>query len=178
MEKVIFFWSGWDSILRILLVGSITYVALIFLLRIAGKRTLSRMTAFDFVIAITIGSAFGRILTASSVSISESVVTFGLLMGLQVIFSFLEIRFPVFHRLTTAEPTLLYHHGVYLEKNMSKVRMRKDALWSAARKKGYGSMDAVEAIIFEIDGTFSVIGKGGADQNLTYGTLADKDPKI
>lgn len=136
------------------------------------------MTAFDFVIAITIGSAFGRILTARSVSISESMVTFMLLMSLQVIFSFLEIRFPLFRKLTTAEPTLLYHKGIYLEKNMKKVRMRKDALWSAARKKGYGSMDQVGAVIFEIDGTFSVIGADSPAQNSTYHSLLDKDPEI
>lgn len=170
MERVVFLWSGWESILRILLVGSITYVALIFLLRIAGKRTLSRMTAFDFVIAITIGSAFGRILTASSVSVSESLVTFGLLMGLQILFSFLEINSPVFKKYTTAEPSLLYHKGRYLEVNMRKVRVKQDVLWSAARKKGFGSMNEVEAIIFENDGTFSVIG-ASSPGNSTYRKL-------
>ena len=93
MDETVFFWSGWDPIVRILVVGTITYVALVLLLRISGKRTLTRMTAFDFVIAIAIGSVFGRVLTAKTVSIAETVTTFILLILLQALFFLFRTKF-------------------------------------------------------------------------------------
>lgn len=92
MDKVIIFWSGWEPILRILIVGTLTYIGIIILLRVSGKCTLASMNAFDFIITITMGSAFGRILTAKKVSIAESLTAFLLLVVLQFILSYIEVR--------------------------------------------------------------------------------------
>lgn len=174
MNDVVFFWNGWEPILRILVVGTITYLGLVLLLRLSGKRTFTRMTAFDFVIAITIGSAFGRILTAKSVSVSESITTFILLILLQTIFSFVEVHSKIFKKLTTPRPTLLFYNGEFLKKNMRKSRVRKDELLSAMRKKSFGSMDEIRAVIFETDGSFSIVRKSGEDKNLTFLDFVDQ----
>ena len=175
MDNVVFFWDGWEPILRIIIVGTVTYVGLVILLRLSGKRTFTRMTAFDFVIAITIGSAFGRILTAETVSISESIVAFLLLISLQLIFSFFEVRSKTFKRWTTPRPTLLFYNGEFLEKNMRKTRIRKDELLSAIRRKSFGSLDEVRAVVFETNGSFSVVKKSDSAENLTYDDFLEKD---
>lgn len=175
MDKVVFFWDGWEPILRIIIVGTVTYVGLVILLRLSGKRTFTRMTAFDFVIAITIGSAFGRILTAETVSISESIVAFLLLISLQLIFSFFEVRSKTFKRWTTPRPTLLFYNGKFLEKNMRKTRIRKDELLSAIRRKSFGSLDEIRAVVFETNGSFSVVKKSDSAENLTYDDFLEKD---
>ena len=172
--EIVYFWNGWEPVFRILVVGSITYLGLVILLRLSGKRTLTRMTSFDFVIAITIGSAFGRILTGKSVSISESLVTFLLLITLQTIFSFFEVHSKLFKKFTTPRPSLLFYRGQFLEKNMRKARNRKDELLSASRKKGVGSMEEVEIVIFETDGSFSVIKKSDTGKPSTYEQLLEK----
>ena len=175
MNDVVFFWSGWEPILRIFVVGIVTYVGLILLLRLSGKRTLTRMTAFDFVITIAIGSAFGRILTASIVSISEAITAFILLVLLQTLFSFLEVRSKTFKKFTTTPPTLLYYNGDFLRKNMRKSRIREDELLSAIRKKSFGSLNEVKAVVFETDGSFSIVRKSDSDDNLTYDDFLEKD---
>ncbi|GHA23347.1 DUF421 domain-containing protein [Salinimicrobium marinum] len=177
MDDVVYFWSGWEPIFRILVVGSITYVGLVILLRLSGKRTLTRMTTFDFVIAIAIGSAFGRILTASIVSISEAITAFILLILLQTVFSFLEVHSKRFKKFTTTPPTLLYYNGEFLRKNMRKSRIREDALLSAIRKKSFGSLNEVKAVVFETDGSFSVIRKSESDEGITYDDLLEKEEK-
>jgi uncharacterized membrane protein YcaP (DUF421 family) len=175
MDNVVFFWSGWEPILRIFVVGIVTYVGLILLLRLSGKRTLTRMTAFDFVITIAIGSAFGRILTASIVSISEAITAFILLVLLQTIFSFLEVRSKKFKKFTTTPPTLLFYNGEYLRKNMRKSRIREDELLSAIRKKSFGSLNEVKAVVFETDGSFSIVRKSDSVDHLTYDDFLEKD---
>jgi uncharacterized membrane protein YcaP (DUF421 family) len=48
--------EGWLGLGRVLLVGTCAYVALVFMLRVAGKRTLAKMNAFDFVVSNPAGS--------------------------------------------------------------------------------------------------------------------------
>jgi uncharacterized membrane protein YcaP (DUF421 family) len=43
-----------DSLIRVALVAPAAYIALIVLLRISGKRTLSQFNAFDFVVTVAI----------------------------------------------------------------------------------------------------------------------------
>ena len=178
MDKVVFFWSGWEPLLRILVVGSISYVALVLLLKVSGKRTLTRMTAFDFVITIAIGSSFGRILTAEIISIAESVTTFVLLILLQSLFSYFELNSRVFKTFTSARPSLLYYDGKYLKKNMRKARIRKDALEWATRKKGFDNLEKVKAVIFEIDESFSVIANSKSSDDPNYKSLVEKEPDL
>ena len=44
------FFDSWNDLLRVVVVGVCAYVSLIVLLRAFGKRTLSKMNAFDLVV--------------------------------------------------------------------------------------------------------------------------------
>ncbi|WP_347158120.1 DUF421 domain-containing protein [Pontibacter chitinilyticus] len=159
MDKIAFFWNGYEPLLRIVVVGTLTYGGIVLLLRVSGKRTLLSMNAFDFIVTVAMGSAFGRILTAKHVSLAEALVTFALLISLQYSISWLETRSKKFSRFVTGEPTLLYYQGRFLEKEMKKQRVRKAEMLSAARAKKLDNLDQVEAIILETSGSLSVIKK-------------------
>jgi uncharacterized membrane protein YcaP (DUF421 family) len=47
---------------RVLLAGVLAYAALVLLLRTSGKRTLSKMNAFDLVVTVALGSLLGSVL--------------------------------------------------------------------------------------------------------------------
>ena len=55
------FFSGWDGLLRTLVIGVLAYVILILFLRISGKRTLAKMNAFDFVVTVALGSSVSNL---------------------------------------------------------------------------------------------------------------------
>ncbi len=76
--------SGWDSLLRTLVVGVLAYVVLVVLLRVSGKRTLSKMNAFDLVVTVALGSTLATALLARDVALAEGVLPFALLIGLQI----------------------------------------------------------------------------------------------
>lgn len=90
MDDIIFFWNGLRPSFRFLVVGTVAYIAFVLILKISGKRTLARMSAFDFVIAVAVGAIFGRTLTAKDLSISEAIAAFLLLAFLQFVFASLE----------------------------------------------------------------------------------------
>ncbi|WNB84329.1 DUF421 domain-containing protein [Cellulomonas sp. ATA003] len=127
------------------------------LLRGTGPRNMAKMTPFDFVITVTLGSAFGRVLTASEVSLAEALVTFTLLIALQWVFATGRARWPAIARLLDPGATLLYHDGQPMERALRRHRMVESDLHSAAREKGFGSLDEVAAVILQADGTFAVI---------------------
>ncbi len=56
-----------------MIVGLCSYVALIIMLRIEGKRSLSRMNAYDFIIAMVVGSILAKIILDKDISLSEGI---------------------------------------------------------------------------------------------------------
>ena len=160
MNDVIFFYDGWEPILRIALIGVAGYVTLLVLLRASGQRTLARMTPFDFVITVTIGSAFGRVLTAQEVAVAEVVVVFALLVALQWAVVLLRSHLPALGRVLMAEPSLLYRDGWFNQAAMRRHRITQTDLESIVRHNGMGSLREAHAVILEPDGLFAVINPG------------------
>ena len=77
------FFDSWLGLLRVGVVGSLAYLALVLLLRVSGKRTLSKMNAFDFVVTVALGSTLATVLLSKDVALAEGVVAFTLLIGAQ-----------------------------------------------------------------------------------------------
>jgi uncharacterized membrane protein YcaP (DUF421 family) len=69
MDKI--FFNDWQSLLRILIISVTAYAALIFILRISGKRTLSKMNAIDLIVTIALGSTLASFILSKDVSLSE-----------------------------------------------------------------------------------------------------------
>jgi uncharacterized membrane protein YcaP (DUF421 family) len=115
------------------------------------------MNAFDFIVTVAIGSVFGRALTAKTVALAEAVVAFALLVTLQYLVTWIQIRWSLFGRAVTNPPVLLYFRGEFIEETMRRERVRKPEVQSAVRKKKFGSLDEIEAIVLESSGEFSVI---------------------
>lgn len=157
MSDVNFFFAGWATIARILIVGVAMYVSLVVFLRISGSRTLATMNVFDFIVTVAIGSAFGRALTASDVALAEAVVAFALLIALQYVVAWSQSRFPSLRSIITNPPSLLYYRGQFVRAEMRTERVTEDELRAAVRKHNIGSMDEVDAIVLESSGEMSVI---------------------
>lgn len=166
MSNVNFFFAGWTTIVRILIVGVAMYVSLVVLLRISGSRTLATMNVFDFIVTVAIGSAFGRALTASDVALAEAVVAFALLIALQYVVAWMQSRFPGLRSLVTNPPSLLYYRGQFVRAEMRKERLSEDELRAAVRKHNIGSIDEVDAIVLESSGEMSVIESVGDETAL------------
>ena len=66
------FFESWSDLLRVVLVGTLAYVALVAMLRISGKRTLAKLNAFDLVVTVAIGSTLATILLSKTVTLSKA----------------------------------------------------------------------------------------------------------
>lgn len=157
------FFSGWDSLARTLVVGALAYIVLIVFLRTSGKRTLSKMNAFDLVVTVALGSTLATILLSKDVALAEGALAFALLVGLQFAVTWSSIRAPWVRRVVTGEPLMLMYRGEFLPAALRKSRVTEDEVRAAVRSAGVGSMNGAEAVVLETDGSFSVVRPGDAN---------------
>ena len=162
--------DGWDGLLRVLVVGTLAYAALVLLLRVSGKRTLTKLNAFDFVVTVALGSTLATVLLSKDVALAEGVLAFALLIALQYIVTWLSVRDPRFQALIKAEPTLILHKGRFLDAALRSQRITREEVLSALREAGAADPAAVEAVALETDGTVSVLKADAADPG--RGTLS------
>ncbi|MFD1030040.1 DUF421 domain-containing protein [Metaplanococcus flavidus] len=146
-----------SSFIRIVTVGFLAYVGLIFFLRISGKRTLTKLNAFDLVVTVALGSTLATILLSKDVSLLEGLTAFALLIAMQYAMTFLAVRSNSFNKFIKSEPRLLYLNGTFLEDTMKKERINEVEVLQAVRNQGKGSLEEVQAVVLETDGSMSVI---------------------
>jgi uncharacterized membrane protein YcaP (DUF421 family) len=159
------FFESWGGLLRVLVVGALAYVALVTVLRISGKRTLSKMNAFDMVVTVALGSTLATIILSKDVALAEGVLALGLLVALQYAVTWSSVRSATVSGLVKSEPTLLFYRGAFLQDQLRRQRVLEAEVLAAVREQGQGSLDEVEAVVLETDGTMSVITSGGGERS-------------
>ena len=149
--------DSWSDLLRIAVVGTAAYVTVVVVLRVAGKRALAKLNAFDLVVTVALGSTLATILLSSDISWSEGALALVVLAVLQLAVTWTSSRRPRLRSALTSGPTLVLRDGEPLPAAMREQRLTMDELRQAVRGTGTGSLTEVAAIVLESDGTLSVI---------------------
>ncbi|MGC1309092.1 MAG: YetF domain-containing protein [Phormidesmis sp.] len=151
--------NGWSSISHTLIAGTLTYIGLIVWLRVSGKRTLSKWNSFDFVITIAFGSILASALLTKSTAFAQAMVGIGLLVTFQYMITWLSVRSGVVQAIVKAEPSLLVFKGEMQKEILVNQRVAEGEILAAIRLNGCASVEDVDAVVLETDGSFSVIKK-------------------
>lgn len=162
MEMILF--DSWQAIWRTGILGVLAYASLVLLLRISGRRTLSKMNAFDLVVTVALGSTLASVVLSKSVTLSQGVVAFGLLIGVQFVVTWTSVRVRWVRRLVTGEPALLFFRGEYLPQALKHARVTEEEIRAAIRASGMSTLDEVDAVVLETDGSFSVVQRAADDE--------------
>jgi len=173
MEKYIF--TNLPDLGRLMLITVSTYVALVIMLRIAGKRTLAKMNAFDFVVTIAIGSVLSIIMMDKTIPLLEGIAALALLIILQYLISWATVNFKSLNSFVRSSPTLLFYEGEMLKKNMKKERVTKSEILASLRKEGIHSIADVKAVVIESNGDLSVIKKDKSKPTETLQNVNSKN---
>ena len=165
------FFDSWGGLGRVLVVGTLAYVVLVALLRISGKRTLTKLNAFDLVVTVALGSTLATVLLSKSVALVEGVLALALLVFLQYAITWLSVRSARFQGLIKAEPTLLLHRGRLLEGAMREQRVTRAEVLAALRASGAAEVGEIAAAVLETDGSISVVPDAAQETPSTLGTV-------
>ncbi len=140
-----------------LLGGVVAYFGLIAFLRISGKRTLAKMNAFDLVVTVSLGSTLATTVLSQDVTVAQGCAAFALLIGLQFLIMWASVRSRWVRRVVAGEPALLLYRGSCLSDAMCQSRVTEGEIRAAVRSQGVASVEDVEAVVLETDGSFSVV---------------------
>lgn len=166
------FYDGSKGIVRVMAVAALAYLALLLLLRLSGKRALSKMNAFDLVVTVALGSTLGTVLLSKDVPLAEGIAAFAVLLALQFAVTWTSVRWPRFRRFVKSQPTLLAYNGSMLTDSMRRERVTDEEILAAARSAGISSLEDVAAVVLEPAGDLTVVGRPLAAER---STLSDVD---
>lgn len=173
MESIWF--ENWVSLIKIVVITPLAYFAMVFLLRISGKRTLAKMNAFDFVITVALGSTLSSVALNKNIPLANGITAIFLFIGLQFLLTWLAVRIKAFKTLITSRPTLIFYKGNYLDQAMKKERITVEEIYNAARLQGLSTLDEIELIILETTGDITIIQKISDGNMMTFQDVEGKN---
>lgn len=156
MSEPVFF-DSWLGLLRVVVVGIAAYAILILMLRFSGKRTLSKMNAFDLILTVALGSTLATVLLNRNVPLLEGIAALALLVYLQFAITWLSVRSDWFQNLIKSEPTLLVHEGRYVDSALRQQRVTPEEIGAALRASGKTDISEVRLVVLETDGSMTVV---------------------
>ena len=144
-----------DIVLR----GIFVFFALYVLMRVIGRRELSKLEPFDLILLIILGDAVQQGLTQDDYSLTGSMLAIVTIAVLQIAVSFINFRFPRLRPVLNGEPVVVVQDGKPIDRNLKRERLTLDDLAESARMQGIGSLDEVAWGVLETSGAISFIKK-------------------
>jgi uncharacterized membrane protein YcaP (DUF421 family) len=134
------------------------YLFLLLLFRLAGTRTLTSITAFDFILLLIISEAAQNAMVGNDYSIVNAVVLIGTLVLTDIAFSLVKQWFPRVERLLDGLPLVIVEHGRPLRDRMAKARVDEDDVMAAARElQGLEHLGQIKYAVLERGGSISIV---------------------
>lgn len=137
----------------------LSLVTLFLVTKMLGKKQVSQLSLFDYVIGISIGNFAAEMtinLDTNELNGILAVVLFGIFA---YIISYLTMKSIHLRRFFMGTPTILIEDGKILENNMKKIKLDINDLLEEIRAKGYFSLNEINYAIMEVNGDVSVLPK-------------------
>ena len=142
--------------LQIFLRAIISYLVLLVMTRMMGKREISQMTFFDYIVGITIGSLTAVVATDIRMNWYDALPALLVFGAFQIISAFFSMKSIKFRKLVDGSSTVLIKNGKILEENLAKERLNTNELMFKLQEKNVFKLADVETAILETDGEVSV----------------------
>jgi uncharacterized membrane protein YcaP (DUF421 family) len=143
-----------ESILKAVVV----YLFLMLMFRLSGKRTLSSVTTFDFVLLLIISEAVQQAMSGGDNSMTHAFLLVITLVGMNVLMSELKTRSKTADRVLDGAPLLIVDNGRPQEDLMRKERVDLDDVLEAAREThGLERLEQIKFAVLERSGKISIV---------------------
>jgi len=153
------FFHSWADIGRVALVSAAVFLLVVAMLRIVGQQALAKMSGFDVVFTVTLGSVIATVAVTKDVSVSEGVTALVTMLVLQEGVRRLQSRSLLAHHAVRQAPRVVLWDGDLLEDRLRAIGVSADEVRAAVRKAGLRSLGDALIVVLENDGEWSVIAK-------------------
>lgn len=142
------------------LVRSLASLAVLFLTtKLIGKKQVSELSMFDYVIGISIGNFAAEMILNTEVNFFSgliAVIIFGLI---SYFVSYITLKSIKLRKFFMGAPTILIQNGKILKKNLFNARLDINDLLEQCRSNGYFDLSEIEYGVLEANGNLSILPK-------------------
>ena len=137
----------------------IIYISLILIMRLMGKRQIGELEVTDLVTTLLISEIASLPITNHEIPVLGAVIPMITLLVLEVLSSWVLVRFPRLRGLVSATPTVIIQHGKLDQKALCELRLSVEELMSEIRQQGLTELSQVECAILEKNGKLTILPK-------------------
>lgn len=165
-----------DVLLRGLVLTALAMVWVVVLVRVNGLRSFSKMTNFDFVMTVAVGSLLaGASQSTNWTAFAQTLSAMAALFLVQYLAARLRKASSTFASLMQNRPVVLMRDGRIIEEALAETRVAKDDLIAKLREANALDFSKVRAVILETTGDVSVLhGEACAEEILQGTTRVDR----
>ncbi|QJE01231.1 DUF421 domain-containing protein [Massilia forsythiae] len=120
----------WEFVAR----GTMVYLALLLMVRLSGKRTVSQLSPFDLLVVMLLSEAVSNGLSGGDDSVSGGLIIAATLIVLNASIGLLSARSRKMESLLQGEAVLLGRDGVFFDKVMQRNRVGEADIEQALRE--------------------------------------------
>jgi uncharacterized membrane protein YcaP (DUF421 family) len=142
----------------LIILRSFSFLVILFLLtKWLGKRQISQLSFFEYVVGITIGSIAAEVSTGLEQNYLEGVYSMLVWATVPFIIGLLSLKSKRLRNFVEGEGTIFIKDGKVLEDNLKKEKYTIDELMELLRNKDVFNVSDVEFAVLEPNGTLNVL---------------------
>lgn len=151
--------TNWYEVSVVAARAIFSLITLFFVTKMIGKKQVSELSLFDYVISISIGNFAAEMtmnLDSQVINGFVSVIIFGLIA---TIVSIITMKSIVLRRFFIGTPTVIIQDGAFILKNLRRVKFDMNDFLETARSAGYFDISQIKYAIMEVNGKISFLPK-------------------
>ena len=158
--------------LDVIIKGFLSLIFLFVVIKLLGKKQVSQLNIFDYVIGISLGNIAAEMTISSDISILHGFLAMVIYGSCSLFVSFITRKSIVARRIISGVPIVLIEHGKISKKQLKKVKLDINDLLQDAREDGIFDITKVDYAVMEDSGKVTFLLK--SENN----PLTPKDMKI
>jgi uncharacterized membrane protein YcaP (DUF421 family) len=157
MTMADWFGASWDTVGFVAASTLAMYVTLLVAIRIAGRRTVTQLSAFDVIVTVALGTLLSSTVVSAEPSYAQATTAIATLLVLQVLVAAVRRRSQVAQRLLEFEPEVVVRDGeLHLPTGLLTSQLSEGELRSRLRQHGIFDDEPLAVVVLEPSGRISV----------------------
>lgn len=142
----------------------VSIVVLFLLTKISGKKQVSQLNMYDYIVGITVGSIAAELSINNDIDYLAGIISMTVYMLVSVLISIITAKSIVLRRFLTGIPITLIANGKIIEDNLKKAKLDINDLLREARIMNYFDISEIEYALMEANGKISFLIKKAYDK--------------
>ena len=142
-----------DIVFRSLL----SILVLFFLTKLSGKKQVSQLNMYDYIVGITIGSIAAELSINNDVDYLAGIISMIVYILISIFISVITTKSIFLRKFLTGVPIVLINNGEIIYKNLQKAKLDINDLLREARIMNFFNINEIEYALMEANGKISFI---------------------